>query len=74
MKMTPWFSAKTRPVRSGNYEVKYVPLDRSPCMRFFDAEDGIWKFSRHGDECLYGNIKEDLGRERWRGLATKDGK
>ncbi len=70
-KLTPWFSARVKPVHTGVYETKSSVLDDSPDFQH-------WNGSAWG--CVSSSPADAYGRERiegyfqsvkWRGLAVK---
>ena len=79
MKLTPWFPAKVKPARRGWYQANYMGY--GTYWRYWSGKR--WAFS-HGPDSCHGQIPEsidyglcvfgDVAGDKWRGLATKDGK
>lgn len=61
--LTPWFSANTKPMREGHYEVR---IGDQQCMALF--EDGCWYQLGAPESPTRG--KELINVSQWRGLAS----
>lgn len=67
-KLTPWFSAKTPPVRVGWYDAQYCFGSTIPVERlWFDGK--MWLFKKNGEQTDFG--RHFLLEDKWRGLAEK---
>lgn len=74
MKTTPWFPAHVKPVRKGVYEWR---LPSNPDIRWFRRWTGYgWMWGNpHPTVAQHSSSFAHITRgEKWRGLASKDGK
>jgi len=80
MKLTEWFPASVKPVRTGWYKCRFARM--VPVWRYWSGS--IWKMDTCGDECELNSIDRlspktkscfgDLPYEKneaWRGLASE---
>jgi hypothetical protein len=76
MKLTPWFVATKKPSRIGLYEVEHSGWQG---WSWFDGKgfNGVWSQAESAisEKTFFARTGHRGVRvEKWRGLATKDGK